>query len=213
MILHYNCDKCDHHRDLKYLPRKYKLGDDQYVMMSQRHVWCDECHEISVAESLELEKSYAEHLETSLSELRELKDNPPKDLSGLRRFERSRIERAADTIRDIEGELRRWDEWRNLRKSPAKCLKCGNTNFDIPDSETASIIHGGCGGTLLCTMTISSFNGPATYAHIYNAEGELLELGKKPRLVQGSLQPEYIELELFVNETSIPNGMQQSPNK
>lgn len=198
MILHYECDQCDYKRDMRYLPRVYDLGNECYVPMSQRHTWCKECNEITVLECLEQEPSHLEFVETRLSELREMVANPPENIESLRRAQRSRFKRAPDIIREIEKEQSLWDEWKNKRKSPAKCLKCGNESNIIPESEASDLLHLGCGGTIKCTLTVHSFNGPQTYAHVYSIEGELLELGKKPMSKSGSLEWAYESMEEFI---------------
>ena len=141
--------------------------------------------------------SELEYIQESLQQLRALRDSPPADPSSLRRHERVRIERAADTIREIERAESEWHEWRSRRQAPARCLKCEVPIEHVPGSDCEPLDHIGCGGTIHCSVTIASFNGPAERAHVYTVDGVLLELGKKPRHVPGQLAPEYVSMELF----------------
>jgi hypothetical protein len=200
-MFHFTCDRCGLHRDIRYLPRVYELARDRYVTMEQRHIWCSGCNDISVCESLVRSETHLEHIRNALQKCRALRDNPPQDLSTLKRFERDEIERAPRVVREIEQEERDWQEWRAQRSAPVRCLKCSSPVEYVPSDDWQSLAHAGCGGTLQCTASIGSFNGPATYPHIYDVNGVFLERGRKPKLRPGQLNPEYVPMELFYGDT------------
>ena len=90
-----------------------------------------------------------------------------------------------------------WDEWRSKRKDPASCLKCGNPVDYVPASNCEPLSHVGCGGTIQCSMTVASFNGPATYPHLYDVDGVFLTQGRRPISVHGQFLREYVPMQLF----------------
>lgn len=127
MIYHYDCDRCGLHRDLRILPREYRLDDHRTLPMKQRHLWCAVCNDISVCESLTQDDDEQEYYQERLRKLRPLRDNPPADLSSLGSSERTDVEFAAEWIRDIEQAMSDWHEWRSRRQAPSHCLRC-----DVP---------------------------------------------------------------------------------
>jgi hypothetical protein len=201
-MFHFACDRCGFHRDIDYLPRVYALGQDRYVYMEQRHIWCSGCRDISVCESLVRTTTHLEILGRELQRHRELRDNPPADLSALNGFERHQVENAARRVREIEQHEREWEEWRAQRSAPIRCLKCSSQVEHVPADTWESLAHAGCGGTLKCSATLASSNGPATYPHIYDVNGVLLERGRKPKLSPGQLNPVYAPMELFHGEAA-----------
>lgn len=204
MILYYDCDKCDYRKILKYLPREYKLDGDTFVGMQQRHFWCSGCNDLSVIESFDIEPYDVEFQENRLNELRAFEKLSSDEIQKLASHERFAAERATEYIAEIEQEQIDWLKWKGLRKSPSRCLKCGKVEPLVPESNMQSLHHEGCGGTLECKISITSHNGPATFSHIYNIEGELIEQGRKPKIVPGTLKAEYSPMELFIEEDSIP---------
>lgn len=173
----YTCDRCNYQRSPRYLDRVYVLDGDRTVVMEQRHFWCGTCEGISVGESLERDKEIVEWYASRLRELRE--------------------RGAAESIAEIDQLEADWQEWRNARTAPQKCLRCGSPAPDLPPSGMSSFEHGGCGGLLVCMYPVGSSNGPATHAHRYDINGQLLELGSKPKYVPERLTWDYEPMELF----------------
>lgn len=197
MFLHYHCDRCGFHRDLMYLPRVYSLGNGRSVPMYQRHVWCSTCCDISPAESLEPDASAREYVAKRRRELVHLRDRSPEEVAKLPPYERRTAQWAPKALSDWNIADRDLAEWHARRTAPAKCLRCGTRVVDLPANERQELTHGGCGGTIQAPADISSSNGPATYAHVYDIDGNLLEIGRKPRLIPGQFKPEYEPMELF----------------
>ena len=201
MVFHYHCDRCGVDRTLRYLPREYLLPSGRTLPIEQRHIWCSVCNDITVAESFSRNESILEFQENRLRELRELKEHPPAEMSRLSRHQRFQVENAAKRLAELEGYLKEAGEarreWKGVRTAPQKCLRCGNTEVEVPAEPEASLNHVGCGGTLVCSITVHSYNGPAEYAHTYDPNGALLEFGRKPVRVPGQFEWGYVPMELF----------------
>lgn len=200
MIYHYDCDRCGLHRDLRILPREYRLGDHRTLPMKQRHLWCAVCSDISVCESLTQDEDEQEYYQERLRTLRPLRNNPPADLPSLSWSERADVEFAAKWIQDIEQAMSDWCEWRNRRQAPSHCLRCGVPVEHVP-VDGADLNHVGCGGTLKCTVTLRSFCGPAYVPHLYTVDGVLLKVGQKPNILTSPGKVDYFPMELFCSES------------
>jgi hypothetical protein len=200
MSVTYTCDRCNYKRSLHYLPRAYVLDSDRTIQMEQRHFWCHTCGEIAVGEALHRNPDILKLQSERLSELRELASLPEEAVDQLRHHERFRAERAVEMMEEIRRIDADWQEWRAVRTSPQKCLRCGSAAPDLPPSELSSFEHGGCGGLLVCTFPISSFNGPAVHAHLYDVDGRFLKQGAKPKRIPGELHWRYEPLELFCDQ-------------
>lgn len=195
MLLNYKCTCCSFERQMKYLPREYLLSETHRIPMAQRHFWCTSCNDISVAEVLERDDEKMEYLEGVLAEKRALIELV-QDPSSLSFIENLTFESLKETFRAVESELVGWAEWRARRKPPGKCLRCGCTPTSVPDSDMSSFDHGGCSGVLECLISISSYNGPATYPHLYSVDGDFLEQGSKP-VSRNGIECVYGPMELF----------------
>lgn len=200
MMYHYDCDRCGLHRDLRILPRVYRLGNDRTLPMKQRHLWCAVCNDISVCESLTPDEDEQKYCQERLRKLRPLRDNPPADLSSLRWHERVEVEFAAKWIQDIEQAMSDWHEWRSRRQAPSHCLRCGVPVKDVP-LDMVDLSHVGCGGMLKCTLTIRSSCGPAYVPHLYTVDGVLLKAGQKPNVLTTPGEVDYFPMELFWSES------------
>jgi hypothetical protein len=201
MGLTYTCNRCDFTRKLQYLPRQYLLPGGRELLMVQRHIWCAICNDITVAESFEPDRGITQFYQNRLAELREWVVNPP-DLSTIKsKQHRAAIENAAESLASLEKNLaildETWQEWRALRTAGQKCLRCGNTDISVPEEDTSSIEHFGCGGVIECEFWVASVCAPATYAHSYDPDGVLIEVGKKPTRMDG-VGWTYAPMELFV---------------
>lgn len=185
-------------RLMSYLPRSYRLPDGSERIMEQRHIWCEECDDVSVAESFSRDQHALASDEHELNELREWVRNPPRISSTTSPYLRQRIENAASNLSELESRIKEegklWRVWLHLRTAPRRCLRCGNTHIVVPADPHASLPHPDC-GTLRCTFLIGPFNGRPAYPHIYNVNGELIEVGK--RLARSSAGSEYEPMELF----------------
>jgi hypothetical protein len=197
MFIHYKCDRCQFSRDMMYLPRVYLLPDECTVYITQRHGWCPTCNDISPFESLERDRGQVEMISEMISgHQRKLAlALTPEEISQLPRRERFSPEwerQCLERIKRSEGE---WQLWRNLRRAPEKCLRCGSTEIDMPESDWCDLKHAPCGGTIESPADIWSHNGPEKVPHVYSIDGELLKLGEKP--VRRDDRIEYVPMELF----------------
>ncbi len=194
--MRYHCDICGMIRELAYIPRSYRLPDGRERVMEQRHIWCDECNDISVAESFSRDQEAIASDKCQLDELRKLVKNPSRISSSTSAYLTNSIENAASTLAELELRIKESDElwrlWLHLRRAPRRCLRCGNTQIVVPSDPHASLLHPDC-GTLRCTVYFGSFNGRPVHPHIYNVDGELIELGRRSTLTS----PECDLLELF----------------
>src|SRR3954469_8488879 len=123
-MFHFTCDVCGLHREMRYIPRVYLLGQERFVPMEQRHFWCASCDDISVCESLVRPRVTLEMFRDQLQRYRDMRDNPPSDLAALSNHERYDVEHAPEMIRELEQTERDWEEWRARRSAPVRCLKC-----------------------------------------------------------------------------------------
>jgi len=197
MFLHYHCDRCGFHRDLMYLPRVYSLGDGRSVPMYQRHFWCSTCCDISPAESLEPDAPAREYATKRRQELADLRDLSPEEVAKLPRHKRHTAQWASKALAEWDIADQELAEWRARRTAPARCLRCGTPVADLPASEWQELTHGGCGGTIQASADNSSSNGPAIHAHVYDVDGSLLEIGRKPKHAPGQFEWAYEPMELF----------------
>lgn len=169
-MIYYRCDRCDFQVATDFVPREYVLGEGRVFPMQQRHIWCDRCNTVTVAESLveapgerELRKRFREGHRAELT------------ANNFRHeFER---ELRHKWLRDAEEYERSFAEWRSRRRSPPHCLRCGNDSIIVPIDRFSDLAHPPCGGTLRCTFDIEAgtFVGPEP--HKYSVDGELIELG------------------------------------
>jgi len=169
-MIYYNCDKCELSRSINYIAREYDLSNGKYIPLFQRHVWCSKCQTITPAESLEESDSSKKVRKEFVEEHREKLRTRVFDYD----FEEELLHK---WICDYEEHERNYKEWRSLRRSKPHCLVCGNEEIDIPSEEYCDIEHKGCGGNLICTMTIGSAVGHRLTPHRYSIEGQLLEQG------------------------------------
>ena len=223
-MFHYKCERCEFSREMIYLPRVYFLPEDAVaprlkrpdrapwrrddpamkaggisVPMTQRHGWCHTCNDISPFESLEREPSALEMMSGFVAgherKLALALTLSPEEIAKLPRGERFSPEWEQQCLNDHREREEDWQRWRNLRKAPEKCLRCGSTDIEMPESDWCDLIHGTCGGTIVSTATIQSQNGPEKVPHLYSIDGDLLIQGERP--VGTSLQFDYVPMELF----------------
>ena len=179
-MFHFACDKCDFNVDIEYVPRVYVLPDGRTLSMMQRHVWCPRCARITVAESLtEDPDAYAMRQRNREIHLERLKTgiyNSPftRDLEK---------EIMPEICRAVIDEIEEMDklvvEWQRLRTAGQSCLRCGNTEIQIPKSKWADLIHVPCSGTLRCKATIiGGYFVDPRLPHQYNVDGELVQRGR-----------------------------------
>jgi hypothetical protein len=69
--------------------------------------------------------------------------------------------------------------WVAVRRTPSRCLKCGNTGVTLPNSDWSDLPHPPCGGRLRCTATLVGGTFARVSPHRYSSEGELVEVGKR----------------------------------
>jgi len=103
---------------------------------------------------------------------------------------------------------RDWSEWQSRRRSPARCLRCAGPVAAVPARNDESLPHRACGGTIKTGITIgSSLERAATYLHVYDIEGALLEQGRKPTFPNGSSIPTYEPLTIIKRHSGNAGGM------
>jgi hypothetical protein len=101
----------------------------------------------------------------------------------------------------LEQRERNWSEWQSRRRSPARCLECAGPVASVPARDDESLPHLRCGGTIKTGITIgSSLERAATYPHVYDIEGALLEQGRRPTFPNGGFIPTYEPLKLFCED-------------
>jgi len=171
-MFHFRCNQCSFTLNINYIPREYVLPDGRRVAMMQRHVWCDRCATITPAEALD-EDDAAKEANAMLLNLhrRELRENTFKH-SWERDLREKWIRESAE--RDSARE-----DWRAMRKGPPACLKCRSTAISLPEASWADLVHGGCGGTMVCTATIAGGAQLRSRPHEYTPEGKLIALGAR----------------------------------
>lgn len=107
--------------------------------------------------------------------------------------------------RDVAREV-----WRAMRKGPPACLKCRSASISLPDASWADLVHGGCGGTLVCSATLFGGTQYPIRPHQYTPEGHLIARGTRTVNTIGTLCEEPLELWYIDPDTSetgnVPTG-------
>lgn len=169
-MFHYQCDRCEYSLAIDYIPREYVFDDGRTLPMLQRHIWCNKCMAITVAESFdEAPETRRYRLERYEKHKQKLQDG---SLGDAAEFDRLKKQIAASE--EFERSLR---DWQTLRSRPPHCLKCGNEQIAVATNDWDDIQHQECGGTLKCTMTIIGGTIIPPEPHKYSVEGELIEIG------------------------------------
>ena len=181
-MYHYNCDTCEFRLDIDFIPRVYVLEDGRQLNMQQRHVWCTQCNCVTVAESL-VESAgkrqwFRERYEMQRQKL------ASSDLEDIR--ERVSTQKSIEAMDRYQQLLK---EWQSIRIREPFCLRCGNSQISIPESEFSSIPHPTCGGQLECNATIQGGTYVSPEPHKYSIEGEFIEPGYHRGFIGDKLKP------------------------
>jgi hypothetical protein len=190
-MYHFRCNICTFAADIDYVPREYVLDRGRGLHMFQRHVWCAACRHVTPAEALTDTSLGAsirnEQLDSHRRRLEADEFKFPFERELTKKWLRDGVRFAEDLA-----------AWIALRRAPARCLKCGNTDIVLPESDWSDLPHPPCGGQLCCTATIIGGTFARCQPHRYSPEGELLEIGKRYALIgEGE-----VDLELWGDATS-----------
>jgi hypothetical protein len=179
-MFNFACDKCDFNVDIDYVPRVYVLPDGRTLSMMQRHVWCQRCKLITVAESLtEDPDANAVRQWNRKRHLESLKTG--RYVSSFKQDLAQQLmpEICREVIEEIDETDRLIAEWQCLRTAGQSCLRCGNTDIQIPEKKWADLVHVPCSGTLRCTANIiGGYFHDRRLPHKYNVDGELILRGR-----------------------------------
>lgn len=155
--------------------------------MMQMHTWCPYCETISVVEAfdeLPTARGVRESMirmaqkEFDTGEFNTCSLNPDRDALAADR--RRQIDahqeyghRIAEYMEDI----------RSNRTLPQRCLRCGRTEIELPNDDCVNLSHDPCPGTLKYSGMIGGVlfkQSEPAIPHVYNIDGELLEIGRMP---------------------------------
>jgi hypothetical protein len=179
-MFHFACNACDFRVDVDYLPRVYVLPDGRQLGMMQRHIWCESCTTIAVAEGLtedpdnrawrtERRDEHRRSLETGVFVSAFTNEMAQKIMPDLCR---KWIEESEETDRLMA-------KWQSLRTAGQRCLRCGNADISFPEKDWIDLPHTPCKGILQCSATIQA--GTFTdrrIPHQYDVDGHLIRRGK-----------------------------------
>jgi hypothetical protein len=168
---HFRCDTCTYGVNICYLPREYVLDQGCRLDVQQRHVWCCVCGEVTPAEIVTRAPGGMSLYQQEIDECRRELDDVGDDWF-YRKVVQDRLQAAVQRAHGFA-------TWVAMRKAPTRCLKCGNTDIAVPDSDWSDLPHPPCGGQLRCTATLVCGMFPDVSPHGYTPEGELIEVGKR----------------------------------
>ena len=144
--------------------------------MIQVHTWCYRCQCITVVESLEvLPGDVAFSSEMKLFYRRQIEDPSMSD-EDKAEFKSKVIEIETYDQRRLE----LLNELRSVRTAERRCLKCGNTDIEVPDTDHGKFIHRPCPGRLSAPFTVAGGVLDPRFCetpHVYDANGVLIERG------------------------------------
>lgn len=163
-------------QSVRYLPRIYRLPSGNEFSMIQVHTWCHRCQSITVVESLDvLPGDVAFSTDMRLFYRRQIEDSSKSDEARTECNARIIAIEAYDKRR-----LELLDELLSVRTAERRCLKCGNTDIEMPDTDHGVFIHRPCPGKLSAPFTVAGGVLDPRYfetPHVYDADGVLIECG------------------------------------
>ena len=162
----------------------YEFADTTNLELRSRIAWCCNCFEFIDAE-------WIPSLEVIESELAELNDPTSFRASSFasteQPFDKSPfIERLAELYAEAKVEAAKRIEWRKTRKSPPRCLICGDTEVRFP-GENQMIDIPGRGAAMVQCMGMCSTEFSNWF---YTPEGIRIERDTKPSYWQPPRQEE-----------------------
>ncbi|MCC9602228.1 hypothetical protein LOC67_16860 [Stieleria sp. JC731] len=144
--------------------------------MVQVHTWCKVCQSITVVELLD-------RLQSDSDFSLEMQEFYRSQIADPSKSEEERVQ-----LRELIAESKRYNarytdfmnELRGVRVLPQRCLRCDNTDLEIPDTDHGSFGHHPCPGVLSAPFTIGGgVLDPRFYdiPHLYDPDGVLLREG------------------------------------
>ena len=148
---------------------RYELPDGSQAFVHADPAWCPCCGRFTLVESL----PPPEELERVAREFHELRgDKPwlPPDLCPAEQW--------AEMGRELLAEgLHRADQWRQaltVRRSPARCLECGGTEF-VKIPEKGWLDHPAAPGTRIRVRPSIIHASMGSFGRLYDTEGRRIE--------------------------------------
>ncbi|QDV47299.1 hypothetical protein Enr13x_72080 [Stieleria neptunia] len=146
--------------------------------MAQMHTYCDQCRAITVVESLKQVPAAIDHDAEMLAFYEGKLAKLPADSDEARRLR----ERIGEMATYTETAAKLFAELQANRRKPQRCLRCDNTDVEIPDNDHPTLRHRPCTGVLSAPFMIGGgvlHPGFYNIPHTYNVDGDLIEIGKK----------------------------------
>ena len=188
-IISTHCDRCGYSPQNRYDgPAKYQFPDGQLLSVNSTSAWCRQCANLELVEKLD-PSDWLEEVRFVRGRLSSLQSK--KKLLGTHwtydgqrspyLSDESRADLTPETIADW---VNRIDTalagiaFLRIRTSPARCLSCGGTDFELAkcesdphDLERQLIVHPGCGGLLRSEIEGDFFISGERASKRYTPEG------------------------------------------
>ena len=178
LIKRYSCSNCGFKQSVSYLPRVYRLPSGSEFSMIQVHTWCSLCQCITVVESLEV-------LPEDLAFSSEMKSFYQQQIEDCSKSNKERTELEARIVEIDTYDQQRLEflvELRAVRTAERRCLVCGNTDIELPNTKHGEFTHRPCPGKLSAPFVVAGGVLDPRYCetpHVHDADGVLLERGSR----------------------------------